>query len=374
MGQIAAVFHNFCPPDLRPLARELEALTAHECTVYALTANLDGFACRLPAVFGHGETSVVPKIPVWHPAGRLRRSFWRHFSRAGHELVLAPSGQEALTALPMAQFFHLPLVAFLTGADLTRLLRPDGPDPLARRYAARRQELFAGVTRFLVPCPAFFELALEAGCPRDRLALHATGVELPPPGSASPGSRPENGRPVVLLTAPPAPVGGVEVALCAFELVRESGVPAQLWILADEATGAELRPRLDASPVRGDLFLVRADDQADAWERADLVLWPPVVSPGFFFDAPGHALLEGAARGKPVVATCHAGAADRVADGVTGLLVPERDAVAMADALAQLLKDGPLRAQMGRAARAKMELEFALPVTAARLDRILSLA
>jgi len=368
MAKIAAVFHTFCPPVQRPLAREFEALTVHECTVYALAARLDDFTCRLPTVFGHGETSVVPKVPVWHPAGRLRRSFWRHFARAGHTLVLAPSGHEALTALPMAQFFNLPLVAFLTGADLTQLLRPDGPDPLARRYAARRQELFAGVTRFLVPCPAFFELALEAGCPRDRLALHATGIDVPPLVPPS-----ENGRPIVLLTVPPAPVGGLEVALCAFELVRESGVQAQLWILADEAVGQALRPRLDASPVRGDLFVVRADDRQDAWERADLVLCPPVVSPGFFFDAPGHALLEAAARGKAVVATCHAGAADRVADGVTGLLVPERDVVAMADALAQLLKDGELRAEMGRAARAKMELEFALPVTAARLDRILSL-
>jgi glycosyltransferase involved in cell wall biosynthesis len=366
MAKLAAVFHSFCPPDQRPLARELE-LTGHDCTVYALGARLDGFSSRLPVVFGHNETCAVPKVPVWHPAGRLRRSFWRRFAHAGHELVLAPSGHEALTALPMAQFFNLPLVAFLTGPDLTQLLRPDGPDPLARRYAARRHELFAGVARFLVPCPAFFELALECGCPRERLALHATGVQIPPPAPT-----PENRRPIVLLPAPRPPVGGLEVALCSFELVRESGLDAQLWILADGAEHPGLRGRLDASPAKADLFLVDGEDAQDAWGRADLVLWPPVVSPGFHFDAAGHDLLEAAARGKPVVATCHAGAADRVADGVTGLLVPERDAVAMADALAQLLKDASLRAELGRAARAKMELEFALPVTAARLDRILT--
>jgi glycosyltransferase involved in cell wall biosynthesis len=367
MAKIAAVFHSFCSPAQRPLARELEALTGHDCTVYALAARLDGFASRLPVVFGHNETCVVPKLPVWHPAGRLRRSFWRRFAHAGHELVLAPSGPEALTALPMAQFFNLPLVAFLSGSDLTHLLRPDGPDPLVRRYAARKQELFTGVARFIVPCPAFFELALECGCPRERLALHATGLPIPPPAPP-----PENRRPVVLLPAPPAPVGGLEVALCAFELVRESGVDAQLYVLADGDLIPSLRQRLDASPAKADLFLVAPQDSADAWDRAELVLWPPVVSPGFHFDAEGHDLLEAAVRGCPVVATCHAGAADRVADGVTGLLVPERDAVAMADALAQLLKDAELRAQMGRAARAKMELEFALPVTAARLDRILN--
>lgn len=367
MAKIAAVFHTFCPPDLRPLVRELEALTGNDCTVYALAARLDGFTSRLPVVFGHNETCAVPKIPVWHPAGRLRRSFWRRFARAGHELVLAPSGPEALTALPMAQFFNLPLVVFLSGSDLTQLVRPDGPDPLVRRYAARKQELFSGVARFIVPCPAFFELALECGCPREKLALHATGIPVPPPAPL-----PENRTPVVLLPAPPAPVGGLEVALCAFELVRASGVEARLYILAAGADHPSLRQRIDASPAKADLFLVAGEDAPDAWERADLVLWPPVVSPGFHFDGAGHDLLEAAVRGRPVVATCHAGAADRVADGVTGLLVPERDAVAMADALAQLLKDGDLRVGMGRAARAKMELEFALPVTAARLDRILS--
>lgn len=367
MAKLAAVFHSFCPPAQRPLARELEALTGHACTVYALAARLDGFASRLPVIFGHNETCAVPKVPVWHPAGHLRRSFWRRFARTGHEMVLAPSGPEALTALPMAQFFHLPLVTFLSGSDLTQLLRPDGPDPLVRRYAARKQELFAGVARFIVPCPAFFELALECGCPREKLALHATGVPIPPPAPP-----PENHRPVVLLPVPPAPVGGLEVALCAFELVLESGVDAQLWILADPASHPSLRERLDASPAKADLFMVTGEDQPAAWARADLVLCPPVVSPGFYFDGTGHDLLEAAVRGCPVVATCHAGAADRVADGVTGLLVPERDAVAMADALAQLLEDASLRTQMGRAARAKMELEFALPVTASRLDRILS--
>ena len=366
MANIAAVFHAFCEPEFRPLARELES-TAHACTVYALSARLDGFESGLSVVFGHSETCATPKLPVMHPAGRLRRSFWRHFARAGHELIVAPSGFEAISALPMAQFFGLPLVSFLSGADLTWLFRPEGPDPVARRYAARKQELFAGVARFIVPCPTFYELALECGCPREKLQLHACGVELPPQSPL-----PQNRQPIILVPTPPPAVGGLDVALCAFELLHASAHEAQMWILEDEALASVLRPRLEASPARANLFLVARQDAADAWHRADLVLSPPVVSPGFFFDATGRALLEASARGKPVVATCHAGAADRVADGITGLLVPERDAAAMADALAQLLRNPELAAEMGRAGRAKMELEYALPVTGARLEKILA--
>ncbi len=367
MANTAAVFHAFCEPGFRPLARELEQMSAHPCTVYALAARISGFECGLPVVFGHSSTCATPRHPVLHPAGRLRRSFWRHFARAGHELVLAPSGFEAITALPMAQFFNLPLVAFLSGADLTYLFRPDGPDPLARRYAARKQELFTGVSRFLVPCPTFYELLSECGCPREKIQLHAVGVGIPEPAPS-----PQNRMPIILLPAPPAPVGGLDIALCAFELLHASAHDAQLWIMADSEQRAALRPRIDASPARANLFLVAEEDAADAWRRADLVLCPPVVSPGFFFDAPGRAILEASARGRAVVATCHAGAADRVTDGVTGLLVPERDAVAMADALAQLLRNPALAAELGRAGRAKMELEYALPVTSARLEKLLS--
>jgi glycosyltransferase involved in cell wall biosynthesis len=44
-----------------------------------------------------------------------------------------------------------------------------------------------------------------------------------------------------------------------------------------------------------------------------------------------------------------------IADGATGLLVPERDAAALADALARLLRDSGLRRTLGQQARAAME-------------------
>jgi glycosyltransferase involved in cell wall biosynthesis len=65
----------------------------------------------------------------------------------------------------------------------------------------------------------------------------------------------------------------------------------------------------------------------------------------------GNVVIEAGALGVPTVGTRINGLRDAVVDGVTGLLVPPKNAAALADALASLLKDDVRRRQMGNAAR-----------------------
>lgn len=62
-------------------------------------------------------------------------------------------------------------------------------------------------------------------------------------------------------------------------------------------------------------------------------------------------LAEAMATALPVVSTNISGIPEIVADGVNGLLVPEKDAVALADAIERLLLDPALRQRLGQAAR-----------------------
>jgi glycosyltransferase involved in cell wall biosynthesis len=70
-------------------------------------------------------------------------------------------------------------------------------------------------------------------------------------------------------------------------------------------------------------------------------------------------LLEAAAAGLPLVATDVPGCRDVVQPEVNGLLVPPRDACALANALQRLIEDAGLRARMGQNARAIAEARFA---------------
>jgi glycosyltransferase involved in cell wall biosynthesis len=82
------------------------------------------------------------------------------------------------------------------------------------------------------------------------------------------------------------------------------------------------------------------------------------------------ALLEAMSCGLACVATSVDGAADALDDGVTGLLVPPRDAPALADALRRALTDPDLRGSLGRAARRAAVDRFDHSAMAAALARL----
>jgi glycosyltransferase involved in cell wall biosynthesis len=77
------------------------------------------------------------------------------------------------------------------------------------------------------------------------------------------------------------------------------------------------------------------------------------VSEGF-----GLSALEAMASGLPVVASAVGGLNELVEDGVTGFLVPPRDARELADRIDRLLRSSELRMRMGAAARARASAMF----------------
>jgi glycosyltransferase involved in cell wall biosynthesis len=75
----------------------------------------------------------------------------------------------------------------------------------------------------------------------------------------------------------------------------------------------------------------------------------------------GGVVIESMALGRPVVGTAIGGTPEQIEDGVTGVLVPPNDEVALADAIGRLLDDVSMRQVMGERARqaflAKFEFE-----------------
>ncbi|SBW09825.1 Glycosyl transferase, group 1 (modular protein) [uncultured Alphaproteobacteria bacterium] len=74
------------------------------------------------------------------------------------------------------------------------------------------------------------------------------------------------------------------------------------------------------------------------------------------------ALLEAAACGRPLITTDAPGCRSLVTDGENGLLVPMKDAAAIAAAVARLAADPAERRRMGAAARRRIEDVYADPV------------
>jgi glycosyltransferase involved in cell wall biosynthesis len=88
----------------------------------------------------------------------------------------------------------------------------------------------------------------------------------------------------------------------------------------------------------------------------------------------GTSLLDAMACRRPIVATSAGGIPEIVEDGVNGLLVPPRDAHALAAAIVRALKDEGLRKRMGEAGfervTARFTVEHMVRATAALYDRL----
>ena len=83
-----------------------------------------------------------------------------------------------------------------------------------------------------------------------------------------------------------------------------------------------------------------------------------VVLPSYYREGLPKSLIEAAACGLPLVTCDTPGCREVVTDNVDGLLVPPRDAEALAVAIQRLLDDAALRQRLGQAARAKVLAEF----------------
>lgn len=104
------------------------------------------------------------------------------------------------------------------------------------------------------------------------------------------------------------------------------------------------------------------------FEKADIFAFPTYYHNETF----GLVNLEAMQYSLPVVSTFEGGIPDVVKDGVTGFLVPQKDAMALADKLEILINNAELRKQMGVAGRKKYEKEFTLDTFENTLTKILS--
>lgn len=168
--------------------------------------------------------------------------------------------------------------------------------------------------------------------------------------------RPEpDGAPVVMLPARLLWDKGVGEFVQAARLLRARGVRARFVLVGDTDANRAAVPRaqLEAWASEGIVeWWGRSEDMPGTLAAAHLVVLPS------YREGCPKVLLEAAACGRAMVTTDVPGCRDVVSSGDEGLLVPARDAGALADAVAALLADPARRARCGARARERAEREF----------------
>jgi len=348
-----------------PFHPDIERLGLQSRTHYPLrwpAARLERWRAAARVVLAHRGAerrtllrTLDPSL-FWHRAwtlDQLRRTA-RFLPSRSYDICYCAFGMDAPHALRLRRLGVLggELVVAFRGADTTKYVARRGRRVYARTF---RQ------ARLLLPvCDFLGRRLVELGAPPERVVVHRTGIDLGRwPHSDRAPSR--DCRLRLVSVGRLVEKKGIEYVLRALRILRDRGLDVEYRIFGD----GPRRDRLTA--LAADLGLedrVRLSGRHGQEEVHEGLIKSHVLVAASVTAADGdeegipNVLKEAMASGMPVVGTRHAGIPELIEDGVSGILVPQRDAVALADALHRLASEPEQWAAMGRAGRAKIEMEY----------------
>lgn len=327
-------------------------------------------------VFGYAaglRADVQLKATAWLAAPLAMTAGWFKAMRVaqkkratvmhGHWVV--PGGVIAAAASP-----RLPLVVSLHGSDVFVAERTPIAGAMARRVFAR-----AG---FVTACSQnLAQRSVALGASADRLEVVPYGVDATR-FRPSPQAR---GTVRARLSMPPAaPLffsagrlvrkKGFEYLIDALTLV-ESATPPHLAIAGAGDLDDELRAQAAAAGLAGRVHFLGdlSQDDVSVWfSAADAAIVPSVRDDSGNVDGLPNTVLEALASGTPLVATPAGGIASVVEDGRSGVIVPERDARALAAAMTALLRNPDRATALGREGRTLVEARYGWTAAAVRFE------
>jgi colanic acid/amylovoran biosynthesis glycosyltransferase len=294
-----------------------------------------------------------PFHAVWRPIVTAERVALLHV----HDGRIAPA------FLPLAKYHHIPIATTFLGRDVTANLDD-------AHYVNALRFLFSQGDVFTVMSQDMARQVQRLGCPAHKIRVIHHGIPLSR-FPFVPRRAPEDGPAVILTAGRLIPKKGPDDLARAFALVCRRHPHVRLRIIGDGPLRLEVETILSDTGVRDRVaFLGRLEpvEVAEEMRRAHLFCLPSRVGPDGDSEGIPNVLKEAMATGLPVVSTYHAGIPELVEDGVSGYLVPERDVVALADRLCQLVDAPEGWEALGRAGRAKVEAVFSLDAVARQLD------
>lgn len=146
-------------------------------------------------------------------------------------------------------------------------------------------------------------------------------------------------------------------------VIERSHSGLKLYIVGDGPTAAHLRFVAQRAGLQDAVVLTGL---LDSNEVTSLLQKVHIYVHCTFGETMSNSILQAMAASLPVVASDVKGVANLIRHGIDGLLVPVTDAVALADAIEDLIQSPETRRRLGSNARLRVEAEFSRPHVVAR--------
>jgi glycosyltransferase involved in cell wall biosynthesis len=284
--------------------------------------------------------------------------FHRRVKHLRPDLIHAHFASGGKTLMPLQKALQRPLIVTLHGGSDVPIQKP--------RFGVYR-ELAEKATVFLCVSDFIRKQAIEAGFPPEKLVVHYIGIDRtlfrPRPNAIATDS--------VLFVGRLVEMKGCEYLLHAMRAVQANRPKAELTIVGDGPLRSHLERLASELKVRCSFMGVQPSGTVrEMLQGSRLLCLPSVTTSDGQVEGLPTVLIEAQAMGVPVVSTFHSGIPEGVADGVTGILVPERDSENLATAILRLLQDQDLWQRYHLATQGHIDRQFDLRKQTALLEDI----
>jgi colanic acid/amylovoran biosynthesis glycosyltransferase len=310
------------------------------------------------AVFPFDEIDIVPKPAThflrrfwfrqlqdqpWHISSRELRALVASLERSNAQLLHIFFGHIAVHLLPLIRAWPRPSVVSFHGADvLVDMQKP------AYRDATR--EMFDAVKLVLVRSESLRRGVVDLGCDENKIEIVRAGIPLDQFPFRE-REYPEDGEWQFLQAGRLIEKKGLPTSLRAFAQFT-TRYPESKFVIVGEGP---LLPQLQESARQLKIDnhvsfpgFISQEQLRELLYSSHIFLHPSETGRDGNQEGVPNSMLEAMASGLPVFATQHGGIPEAIENGVSGVLVAERDGEALARALLDAAEDRHLLLQLAR--------------------------
>ncbi len=272
-------------------------------------------------------------------------------------------GHTGVHLLPFLKRWPGPSVVSFHGMDV----QARAHDP---SYEPRLRELLQTTTLVLARSNSLLDRLRELGCPEAKLRVNRTGIPFDQFPTVA-RHIPADGAWRLVQACRLIEKKGLDDALHAFARFVQTH-PKAHFTIAGEGPLLEpltqLRDQLGLTNHVTFAGFLKGQDLCKLYHESHLFLHPSRITEDGNQEGIPNAMLEAMATGLPVIATLHGGIPEAVRNGVTGLLVPERDINGLYESLLKLTSG--LWPSMSEAAAADVREQFESTAQIAKLEAV----
>lgn len=368
---VASYCTTFLKKEMRHIYRQVTAL--REFRTFIMTKSREN-----ADVYPFDDVEVLPRPRINFLARfhkkyikRMEPVFYRGeydqlsgvLDRRHADLMHVYFGHTGVHLLPFIRNWPKPTLVSFHGMDI--MLRDNQPG-----YNEQLKELLRVLPMVLARSESLAERLIALGCDHGKIRINRTSIPMegfPAKNRTSPAS----GAWKLIQASRFIEKKGLEVTLEAFATLHRKYPQAELILAGEGPLEARLREKAASLGIAKAVHFPGFCQQADLarlFQEADIFIHPSQTPPNGDQEGVPNAMLEAMATGLPVVATLHGGIPEAVTSEEDGLLVPERDAVALGNALLRVAEDTALYERLSRRAAESVREKFEQSRSIARLE------